>query len=70
METSMEVHQTEFLQAVALAGIVALAMTVWDTRPQAARAQIAGTPARTVVMQTGVNGSYIVAATRRGKVQP
>jgi hypothetical protein len=26
----MEAHQTEFLQAVVLAGVVALTMTAWD----------------------------------------
>ena len=26
----MEAHQTEFLQAVVLAGVVALSMTAWD----------------------------------------
>jgi hypothetical protein len=26
----MEVHQTEFLQAVVLAGVLALSMTAWD----------------------------------------
>jgi hypothetical protein len=26
----MEVHQAEFLQAVVLAGVVALSMTAWD----------------------------------------
>jgi hypothetical protein len=26
----MDVHQTEFLQAIVLAGVVALSMTVWD----------------------------------------
>lgn len=61
----MEVHQREFLQAVAIAGAVALAMTVWDTRPHEARAQIAGTPARTAVTQTSVKGSYVVAAARK-----
>jgi hypothetical protein len=65
----MDVHQTEFLQAVALAGAVALAMQIWDTSPQQARVHVAGTPARTAVAQTGVNGSYTVAETRKGEVQ-
>ena len=37
----MEVHQTEFLQAVVLAGAVALAMTVWDMAQE--RMSVAGT---------------------------
>jgi hypothetical protein len=67
----MEVHQTEFLQAVALAGVVALAMTVWDTSRQEARVQAAGTPARTAGAQyTGVKKSNIAVATRKVEVQP
>jgi hypothetical protein len=53
----MEVHQTEFLQAVALAGFVALAMTVWDTSRQEAQ-------------YTGVKKSNIAVATRKAEVQP
>ena len=38
----MDVHQTEFLQAVVLAGAVALGMTVWDKGQE--RVHAAGTP--------------------------
>lgn len=66
----MEVHQTEFVQAVALAAAVALAMTIWDTSPQDARVQIVGTPSRSAVTQTGVKNSYVVAPTRKGEIRP
>jgi hypothetical protein len=36
----MEVHQTEFLQAVVLAGAVALATAAWDNRQES----VQGTP--------------------------
>jgi hypothetical protein len=44
----MEVHQGAFLQAVALAGAVALGMTVWDNGREEALVQAAGTPVRKV----------------------
>jgi len=34
----MEIHQKEFVQAVVLAGVVALWMTVWDGGRELARA--------------------------------
>ena len=66
----MEVHQTEFLQAVALAGVVALVMIGLDKGREETPMRAAGASPRTAVAQTGVKGSYIVAATRRGEVQP
>lgn len=66
----MDVHQTEFLQAVVLAGAVALGMTVWDVAREETPAQAAGIPPRTGVTPTGVKNPYIVAATRKGEVQP
>jgi Flp pilus assembly protein CpaB len=67
----MEVHQTEFLQAVALAGAVALAMTVWDTSGQEARVHAAGAQARSAGTQyTGVNRSHVAVAARKVEVQP
>ncbi|HUL93148.1 MAG TPA: hypothetical protein VLV56_12425 [Burkholderiales bacterium] len=66
----MEVHQTTFVQAVALAGVVALSMTGWEKSREETRVQAGGTPARTAATQTGVKGSYIVAATRKVEGQP
>jgi hypothetical protein len=66
----MEVHQTAFVQAVALAGIVALSMTGWEKGRGETRTQAGGTAPRTAVTQAGIKGSYIVAATRKGEVQP
>jgi hypothetical protein len=57
VEATMEVHQTEFLFAVALASVVALAMTVWDTSGQETQ-------------YTGVKKSDIAVAVRKVEVQP
>ena len=64
----MEVHQTEFLQAVVLAGAVALGMTAWENVREEAR--VYGTPARTAGAQyTAVKKSHIAAAAPRIEVQ-
>jgi len=65
----MEVHQRAFVQAVALAGVVALGMNVWDNGRVETRVQAAGTTVRTADTQ-GVRKSYIVVAARKGEAQP
>ena len=64
----MEVHQTEFLHAVVLAGAVALGMTVWENSREEAHLHASGTPAGT--QSTGVKQSHIAVAARRIEVQP
>jgi hypothetical protein len=60
----MEVHQTTFVQAVALAGAVALAMAAYDNGRQETRVRATGTPVRTAGTQTpAVKKSYIAVAT-------
>jgi len=67
----MEVHQTEFLHAVVLAGVVALGMTVWENSREEAHLHASGTPARTAGTQsTGVKQSHIAVAARRIEIQP
>jgi hypothetical protein len=64
----MEVHQTEFLQAVVLAGAVALGMTVWESGRDEAR--VYNAPARTAGMQyTLVKKSRVAAPAPRIEVQ-
>jgi len=60
----MEVHQTEFLHAVVLAGAVALGMTVWENSREEAHLHPSGT------QSTGVRQSHIAVAARRIEVQP
>jgi len=66
----MEVHQTGFVQAVALAGVVALVMIGLDKGREDTPVRAAGALPRTAVTQTGVTASYVVAATRKREVQP
>jgi len=63
----MDVHQTAFLQAVALAGAVALAMTVWDKGRDKARGQAAGTPAGKVEARKnqGQLGAFVTSQARK-----
>jgi len=63
----MEVHQTAFLQAVALAGAVALAMTVWDNGRDKARGQAAGTLAGKVEARKnqGQLGAFVTPQARK-----
>ena len=64
----MEVHQTEFLQAVVLAGAVALATTAWENGRDEAR--VYGAPVRAVGAQyTALKKSHIAAAAPRIEVQ-
>jgi len=65
----MEVHQRAFVQAVALAGVVALAMTGWDKSREEARLHTASATVEKPVVQ-GIKKSYLVVATRKGEVQP
>jgi hypothetical protein len=65
----MEVHQRAFVQAVALAGVVALAMTGWDKSREETRLHTAGATAGKPVVQ-GIKKSYLVVAARKGEVQP
>ncbi len=65
----MEVHQRAFVQAVALAGVVALSMTGWDKGREEMRVHAAGPVVREVAVQ-GVKKSYVVVAARKGEVQP
>jgi hypothetical protein len=65
----MEIHQAEFLQAVALAGAVALGMNIRDkvqeeARVQAVSARAAGT------QDAGVRTPYIIVAARKVEVRP
>jgi hypothetical protein len=69
METVMEIHQTAFVQAVALAGVVALSMTGWDKGRGETRAHAAGATVGKLAAQ-GVKKSYVVVAARKGEVQP
>jgi hypothetical protein len=61
----MEVHQTEFLQAVALAGAVALAMTVWDKSQE--RVSVAGTP-KTEARKDHVRADNTIAPASKTRV--
>ena len=64
----MEVHQTEFLQAVVLAGAVALATTAWENGRDEARVYSA--PARTTGTQyTALKKPQVAVATLRIDVQ-
>jgi hypothetical protein len=66
----MEVHQTEFLQAVVLAGAVALGMTVWEESREATRSTAADTTLRTVAPQyQSVKNSHVVQAAHKREVQ-
>jgi hypothetical protein len=67
----MEVHQTEFLQAVVLAGVVALGMNLWESAREDAHLHASGTQARRAGTQsTSVKQSHIAVAPRRIEVQP
>jgi hypothetical protein len=63
----MEVHQTAFVQAVALAGVVALSMTGRDKGREEERVHAAGV--QKFALQ-GIKKSYVVVAARKGEVQP
>lgn len=65
----MEVHQKAFVQAVALAGIVALSMNGWDKGQEKARVHAAGAAVGKLAAQD-VKKSYVVVAARKGEVQP
>jgi len=67
----MEIHQAEFLQAVALAGAVALGMNVRDKLQEEARVQPVSAQTGTAGAQgAGLRKPYIIVAERKVEVRP
>jgi chorismate mutase len=67
----MEIHQAEFLQAVALAGAVALGMNIRDKAREEARVQSVSAQARAAGTQdAGLRRPYIIVAARKVEVRP